>query len=727
MKYMVIVVAIAAIMSFAIATDGDVEHSAEPSSDAHLEHVFKLETARQGTTQVIIGVQAAGNYIPFWGNNYNACRFMTLYLQSEIDVLGKIVTLSFMPWSSATGTYDNVRVKLCHTSATELSTTFDNNYTGNTPVEVMNVGSLLVGNAGNVWMDWDIDFDYNNTDNLLVEILWNGDAGVAVPIWRTTETVPRRLYAWDDNATTGTVGNQCYYVKLAISTGPPPEHDVGTTAINDPGLIEFPNTTLDPTATYQNFGTSQETFDVYFVIDSSETNVYNETANITLDAGIDTTISFASWTTGGSNGIVYDVTAYTVLSGDVNPANDTLTQTTTTQSAYWKTYATMPQATYYNAAVYSDVTGAQTVWSVGGYPTYTSIFEFDCALESWTTSSAVLNHEAQRTAAAACMGRIYVMGGCDAGFTAHNYAQEFDPVASTVTDVTAMPTARYFNGALTWNDTLIYVLGGQAASYYNTVEIYDPANDAWTTGTAMPSTNRSFACGIQNDTIYVAGGWNGGYISGSWIGVIDPVTPQTITWTAIADIPTGTSGQAGRSRLQGACVETPSGWRFYFTGGDDHGASYPAYDTWFYDPNTAAWVQDLDKTTPISNSQCAVYVPNPFDHGVLFCAGGFNTATSSGTNATEGLVNIGTGIQETPPNTHELTGFGFAAMANPSKGMISYATSVSGRVTLKAYDATGRLVETLVNTVQPAGILIISRMVFTSSNSKHKVKLTRTR
>ncbi|MGB3480196.1 MAG: T9SS type A sorting domain-containing protein, partial [bacterium] len=462
--------------------------------------------------------------------------------------------------------------------------------------------------------------------------------------------------------------------------------------------------------------------DVYFEIDSLGTPIYSETANITRDPGMDTTITWPAWTTGPIDGITYDITAYTVLSGDENPINDTLTATTTTQSIYWKTYATMPQASYYNAAVYSDVTGAQTVWSVGGNPTYTSIFEFDCATESWSTSSAVLNHEAQRTAAAVCMGKVYVMGGCNSGFTAHNYAQEFDPVAGTVIDVTPLPTARYFNGALTWNDTLIYVIGGQASSYYSIVEIYDPANDAWTTGTAMPITNRSFSCGIQNDTIYVAGGYNSsGYVSGSWTGVIDPANPQTITWSAIANIPNGPSATPGRSRLQGACVETPAGWRYYFTCGDDHGVA--AYDTWFYDPNTAAWVQTLDKTTPISNSQCAVYVPNPFDHGTFLCTGGYNTVTSSGTAATEGLVNIGTGIQETPPSTHGFTDLGFAAMANPSKGMISYVTSMSGRVVLKAYDASGRLVETLVNSVQPAGIKTLNWDTSNITNGVYFLKL----
>jgi hypothetical protein len=298
--------------------------------------------------------------------------------------------------------------------------------------------------------------------------------------------------------------------------------------------------------------------------------------------------------------------------------------------------------------------------------------------------------------------------GADAGFTAHNYAQEFDPVAGTVTDVTPLPTARHFLGALTWNDTLIYVIGGQSSTYHNVVEIYDPANDAWTTGTPLPIQNRSFACGIQNDTIYVAGGYNGsGYVTDCYVGAIDPANPQTIAWTAIADIPIGPSGTPGRSRIQGACVEILGlGWRFCFTGGDDHGT--PAYDTWFYGPYTASWVQRLDKPTPISNSQCAVYVPSPFEQEVFFCAGGYNTAAGSSTVVTEGLVGYWGGVQETPPINHGYTSFGFAAFVNPSQGMISYTTSSPGEVLLKAYDGAGRLVETLVNAVQPAGVKTIN-------------------
>jgi hypothetical protein len=65
-------------------------------------------------------------------------------------------------------------------------------------------------------------------------------------------------------------------------------HDVGTSAILAPGTSEMPNTTLNPQATYRNYGGSSETFDVYFEIDSSTVNIYSQTANITRDPGTDT-------------------------------------------------------------------------------------------------------------------------------------------------------------------------------------------------------------------------------------------------------------------------------------------------------------------------------------------------------------------------------------------------------------------------------------------------------
>lgn len=477
-------------------------------------------------------------------------------------------------------------------------------------------------------------------------------------------------------------------------------HDVGVAAINAPGATEMPNTTIAPEAVYHNYGTETETFDIYFVIDSSGTTIYNQTDNITLASGAETTYTWPNWTTGPNDGITYDVMAYTVLSGDENPANDTMAMQTVTQSIFWKIYSSnLPQSTYYHAMAALDVGGSPKVYSTGGNTNLSEIDEFDVGTETWTVSSATLSTPAQRHAAVACNGLVYIAGGCDASFNAINNMQEFDPVAGTVTEVTPLPTARHFLGAVCWKDTLIYVMGGQSgSSYFNVVEIYDPATDSWTTGTAMPITNRSFACGIFGDTIYVAGGYNGAYVTGAWMGIINPSDPTQITWTAIADIPTGASGQPGRSRIQGAC--DANGY-FYFVGGDDHGTV--GVDCWYYDPGDASWHQQPDKPTAMSNTQAAVFV-NDLDGGTFFCAGGYTGAPG---NATEGLVNLGQfGVAERPDNNQVISNFGFVNVTNPTKGAanISFITPISGHVTLKVYDGMGRYVETLVNSTKPAGI-----------------------
>jgi hypothetical protein len=110
-----------------------------------------------------------------------------------------------------------MRFYMCHTSATQLDATFDNNYTGNTPVEVINEPSMMVGGPADQWWNWDVYFPYNNTDNLLVEVRWNGDAGLGIPMYRTAESVPRRVYANDDNATMGTTSLTGNYIRLYLT------------------------------------------------------------------------------------------------------------------------------------------------------------------------------------------------------------------------------------------------------------------------------------------------------------------------------------------------------------------------------------------------------------------------------------------------------------------------------------------------------------------------------
>lgn len=658
MKYLVIVVAIAAIMSFANAADGDVEHSAELRSelisDTHLDHVYKHKTAQRETIEVIIGVQATGNYIPFWGSSYDACRFMTLYLQSEINVAGEIVTLSFMPSGSNVGTFDNVRVNLCHTSVTELSTTFDNNYSGNTPVEVMTVPSLLVGNAGNVWMDWDISFDYNNTDNLVVEIQWNSDNGIAVPIWRTTESVPRRLYAWDDMATTGTVGNQCYYVKLAISTGPPPDHDVGCQSVISPPAGTVTPGAYDVTGRIRNYGTAIETFDCTAIVTDtvSGTPVFTQTVTLTdFPVGGDSNVIFGQVTFDPQS--YYFTEIFTLLSGDTNPANDT-------------------------ASVYST-----TAISLGDV-----IFEMDAG--SLTADTQLLGIEFDGT-------YFYVTGGNSGADPNKVYVIDTSGTLIWTMDQPSHSTGWGWRD-VTWDNVN---LGSTIDTLYASVNTnVDKFSIDLTTGIltyhgpfAGPANpNRALAYKGDSLWFFTASFGNPCYkfsktnpniqsVGNSWLMYgaaydTDTVDGDWVWWHSQDNPGTGFDCQ----------IEQMDPYSMGFTGLD-----------FGYIPTIV--------TSGIAGGMCFYEGFRGMD--VLFCL-----VQGTPQDAIVGVFvrTHDTGVEEQTKITNRHS-FGISAhMANPTKNLnrITYTTTKAGQVSLKVYNNTGRLVETIVNAVQPVGVKTVS-------------------
>ncbi len=167
---------------------------------------------------VTIGTRVNGNRVP-WRGAGAAMRFQCLWLKSEINVPGYINVVEFAYHSgSSIGGFNNVRVSLCHTTKTRLEPTFYNNYGGKTPVQVMNKLSLVL--SGRAWLDIGIDadkFNYNNRDNLLMEIRWRGDSGNNIYCWRSDMTAGR-VYAYNDEAAVGTVYYEGQYIRLHVAT-----------------------------------------------------------------------------------------------------------------------------------------------------------------------------------------------------------------------------------------------------------------------------------------------------------------------------------------------------------------------------------------------------------------------------------------------------------------------------------------------------------------------------
>ncbi len=122
----------------------------------------------------------------------------------------------------------------------------------------------------------------------------------------------------------GELGFELYGTVVGADT-----NDVGTIAIVLPGDSIMPDSSVYPTATYRNFGTVTETFEVHFDIDTGGVFLYQETQTMILAAGLDSTYAFPTlWTAGPGEGVIYNLTVYTILAGDIDPTNDTLTSTT---------------------------------------------------------------------------------------------------------------------------------------------------------------------------------------------------------------------------------------------------------------------------------------------------------------------------------------------------------------------------------------------------------------
>jgi hypothetical protein len=106
-----------------------------------------------------------------------------------------------------------------------------------------------------------------------------------------------------------------------FQTAPPPAHDVGVAAIIMPADTLYFGDSLQPTAIVRNYGTSNETFDVWFWVG----NGYSDSRNVTVSAGEIDTVDFDEWYADSLG--EFETRCSTALAADENPANDELAGT----------------------------------------------------------------------------------------------------------------------------------------------------------------------------------------------------------------------------------------------------------------------------------------------------------------------------------------------------------------------------------------------------------------
>ena len=202
-------------------------------------------------------------------------------------------------------------------------------------------------------------------------------------------------------------------------------------------------------------------------------------------------------------------------------------------------------------------------------------------------------------------GMLYVVGGFFANPATNesyvlNTLAVYDPATNTWTTKTPMPTARYGLAVGVVNGVLFAVGGtrGTNGSFLSIVEAYDPATDSWTTKAPMPTARNGVAVGVVNGCLLAVGGANGAPLS-----TVEAYDPATNSWTTKAPMPTARVGMA---------VGVINGV-LYAVGGTN-GSALSSVEA--YDPATNTWT--TKPPMPTARYALAVGVVN----GVLYAVGG---------------------------------------------------------------------------------------------------------
>jgi N-acetylneuraminic acid mutarotase len=170
---------------------------------------------------------------------------------------------------------------------------------------------------------------------------------------------------------------------------------------------------------------------------------------------------------------------------------------------------------------------------------------------SWSHDSALPTAAVARSylGSGVANGKHYAIGGEAFGEPVQIFAtvEQYDPVANTWTTMTSMPTARAGLGVASWNN-LIYALGGRngatdgQGTIFNALERFDPVSNSWTTLSAMPTAVSDISATVAyNNKIYVFGGATGFNATTNTLTVVNLLQIYDIannTWTTGTSMPT---------------------------------------------------------------------------------------------------------------------------------------------------------------------------------------------
>ncbi len=119
---------------------------------------------------------------------------------------------------SGDGEFYGFELKLCHTSLSELGSNFETNYDGNTAIIVATGSPLTIPNTAGVWYSVPnmASFDYNGTDNLIVETRWSSSNSVSYECYCGHGSVNRNVSSGEYSGTEGYASDHIVRKKFTV-------------------------------------------------------------------------------------------------------------------------------------------------------------------------------------------------------------------------------------------------------------------------------------------------------------------------------------------------------------------------------------------------------------------------------------------------------------------------------------------------------------------------------
>jgi N-acetylneuraminic acid mutarotase len=306
--------------------------------------------------------------------------------------------------------------------------------------------------------------------------------------------------------------------------------------------------------------------------------------------------------------------------------------------------------------------------------------QYDPVLNSWTVEMPMPTARSG-FAIASYNGKIYVIGGTVGnGFVGNN--EVYDPATNTWETKASMPTPRSDLSACVVNDE-IFLIGGKKYSntnpYFNETninEVYNPANDSWTTKTSIPTAAFGYGLAAINEKIYIVGGSQTSTSlqqSGTYVIANQVYDPQKDNWTSATNLPSSVSFGAAA-----ATQDYLAPARLYLAGG--YFQNTLTSKTQIYNPSNNSWT--IGTSLPSPRANLALVVVND----ILYAIGGFDGQNSVNTNEQYKPADYGTippKLQITSPENKTYSKVSLAFTINRGTSWIGYNLDNQANETVK--------------------------------------------